>query len=249
MLKRALICILVLFFISGCSKSVATLPATPTPEATLSAVASALPAILPSLPAVTPTSSASPTPFTSFTVKPSVDNLKIRVNPGYLFEALMMVQQTDELTVMGTAPGNEWTYVKTVNGDEGWVFSELLTSNVDLAQIPVRQPKNTQVIKAQVLDVSGLPIQGVVFDVSQGGADGASTNTVVTDGNGIFYSFMPETASGAWTVTYSGIACDSNVWSDSTCTTYKPGFTGVLDPQTQTVTLPQTSGQLVFTYR
>ena len=247
MLKRALIYLLILVLITGCSKSVASLPPTPTKAATPIVGVSTLPAALPSLPAITPTSSASPTPFTSFIVKPAVDNLKIRTNPGLMFEAMVLLQQTDELTVMGAAPGNEWIYVKTADGTEGWVFAELLASSVDLTQIPIRQPKELKVIKGQVLDVSGLPIQGVVFDIKQGSE--ASSNTVVTDGNGMFYSFMPDSATGDWTVSYSGIACKSNVWADSTCTTYKPGFTGNLDPQTLNVTVPQNAGLLMFIYR
>jgi uncharacterized protein YgiM (DUF1202 family) len=250
MLKRALICVLTLLALSGCVKPAGTTtPSAATPNATSGASASQVPGVFPSLPAVTPTSSASPTPFTPFTVKPAVDNLKIRVNPGLLFEAIMMVQQTDELTVLGTAPGNEWTYIQTATGTEGWVFSELLQSNVNLSQVPVREPKGVVVIKGRVLDAGSAPIQGVGFDVTQGGAGEVSTNSVVTDANGNFYAFMPDTASGSWTVSYTAIACKSNVWSDTACTTYKQGYTGSVDPLTQSVSLPQTGNPLLFTWR
>jgi len=251
MLKRALICVLIVLALSGCVKPAAnTIPAATTPNATPGANASQMPAAFPSLPAVTPTSSASPTPFTPFTVKPGVDNLKIRVNPGLLFEALMMVQQTDELTVLGTAPGNQWTYIQTAAGTEGWVFSEFLQSSINLSQVPVREPKGVVVIKGRVLDASSTPIQGVGFDVSQGGGTSeASTNSVVTDTNGNFYAFLPDTASGTWTVSYTAIACKSNVWSDTACTTYKQGYTGSVDPLTQSVSLPQTGNPLLFTWR
>jgi hypothetical protein len=60
---------------------------------------------------------------------------------------------------------------------------------------------------------------------------------------------MPETASGTWTVTYTTTACTSNVWNDTTCTTYKAGYTGSIDPPTQTVTLPQSGNPLLFTWK
>jgi uncharacterized protein YgiM (DUF1202 family) len=240
---------MMLLALAACSKSAGNLQPAATSTIPAGATASSMPGVFPSLPAVTPTSSASPTPFTPFTVKPSVDNLKIRVNPGLLFEALIMVQQTDELTVLGTSPGNEWTYIKTADGTEGWVFSQLLQSSVDLAQVPVREPKGLVVIKGRVLDAGGVPIQGVAFDVSQGGAGDPSTNSAVTDANGIFYAFLPDTASGSWTVSYTAIGCKSNVWSDATCSTYKSGYTGSVDPLTQSVTLPQSGGPLLFTWR
>jgi len=243
MLKRVLILILIALALAACSKSASSAEAT----ATVAAAAST-PAAFPSLPAMTPTSSASPTPFTPFNVKPGVDNLKVRMNPGYLFEAWMMVQQTDTLTVLGKAPGGEWINVQTEGGVEGWVFAELLKSAVNLEQIPVLEPKDVVLIKGRVLDAAGTPIQGVGFDLKQGAEADASTNPVVTDANGDFYAFLPAETSGTWTITYTAIACKSNVWSDSTCKTYKAGYTGSVDPQTLTVSLPQ-SNPLAFTWK
>lgn len=245
MLKNTLICILFALVVSGCSKSAGSIAPTALPTS-----ASPIPQAFPSLPAiVTPTISVIPTPFTPFTVNPAVDNLNIRVNPGMLFEVLMMVQPADVLTVLGSAPGGEWTYVQTATGAEGWVHTELLQSNFDLAQTPVRDPKNVLLIKGRVIDASGIPIQGVGFDVSQGAAGEASTNSIVTDASGLFYSFLPITASGAWTVSYTSIACKSNVWSDIVCASYKTGYTGNVDPLTQTVNLPQSGDPLFFTWR
>ena len=113
----------------------------------------------------------------------------------------------------------------------------------------MREPKGLVVIKGRVVDAGGLPIQGAAFDVSMGGAGDPSTSSAVTDANGLFYAFLPDTASGTWTVSYTAIGCKSNVWSDSTCSTYKSGYTGSVDPVTQTVTLPQSGGPLLFTWR
>lgn len=243
MLKRVLILTLIALALAACSKSVSSAEATATV-----AVAASTPATFPSLPALTPTSSASPTPFTSFNVKPGVDNLKVRMNPGYLFDARMMVQQTDTLTVLGKAPGGEWINVQTADGVEGWVFAELLKSAVDLEQVPVLEPQEVILIKGRVLDAAGTPIQGVGFDIKQGAETDAPNNPVVTDANGDFYAFLPVGSSGTWTVTYTAIACKSNVWSDSSCKTYKAGYTGTVGPQSLTVSLPQSSS-LAFTWK
>ncbi len=249
MRKQYLLLIGIMLVVSGCSRSMGTLPPTPTVQNAIQAAVSTLPATFPTIPPVTPTSGASPTPFTSFTVKPSVDNLKVRVNPGYLFEALMMVQQTDELTVLGISPGNEWAFIKTADGTEGWVFSQFLTSTVDLTKVPVQEPKNVQVIKGRVIDISGLPISGISFSLIQTSSTETSGNTVQTDASGTFYAFLPDTAAGSWTLGFSGIGCTSIVWTDSTCSTMKPGFTGNIDPQALPVTVPQMGEPPVFTFK
>jgi hypothetical protein len=186
-------------------------------------------------------SAAAPTSFAPFTVKPSVDNLNVRANPGYLFEVLMMVQQTDSLTVMGVAPGKEWTYIKTESGVEGWVFTQLLQSSVDLTQVPVKEPKDIQTIKGRVTDASGTPIRGVELNIVPADQSDAPGNAVNTDANGEFFCYLPATAEGAWMASYTAIACESSVWSDSTCSTYKAGYTGTLDPQSMSITLPQSA--------
>ena len=244
MMKKCLILILMLLALSACSKSVDSLVPTATPNSAPNATQASSPV----LPAATSVSAASPTPFTSFTVKPTVDNLNVRTNPGYLFDALMMVHQADTVTVLATAPGHEWTYIQTQGGVEGWVFTQLLQSSVDLTQIPLREPKDAQLIKGRVTDASGAPIRGVGFNFAPSGQSDSPNNTVTTDINGDFYSYLPTSASGAWTVSYTAIACESNVWSDNTCSTYKTGYSGNVDPQTISITLPQ-SAILTFTWK
>jgi hypothetical protein len=165
-----------------------------------------------------------------------------------MFTALRLVNQTDTVTVLGSAPGHEWTFIKTEDGTEGWVFTLLLKSSVDLKQVPVRQPKEVQLIKGRVTDINGNPIPGVAFAAGEGVQDASSSNTASTDANGEFYFFIPSDVSGTWNVSYTGIACDSPVWSDSSCGTYKAGYTGTVEPSTGSVSLPQ-STPLNFTWK
>jgi uncharacterized protein YgiM (DUF1202 family) len=234
MLKQILLVVVSLLMVSACSKAASD----PPPTGTVAALTQTSAATFPTLPPQTPTASLSPTPFISFTVKPAVDNLKVRMGPGYLFEAWGMAQQTDTLTVLGKAPGGEWINVETAQGIKGWAFAELLTSAVDLAQVPVQTPTEVVTLTGRVLDGNGTPIQGVGFEIKQGSETEALTNAVVTDANGEFFSFLPVGTSGTWTITQNAIACKSNVWSDSTCSTYKAGYTGTVEPKTLTVTLP-----------
>jgi len=232
-MKKILVLLLVFLLLSACSKSADSV----TPTTTASSPAGTAQA---GSPAQAGTQvSAAPTSFAPFTVKPSVDNLNVRANPGYLFDILMMVQQTDSLTVLGTAPGHEWTYIKTESGVEGWVFTQLLKSSVDLTQVPVKEPTEVQIIKGRVTDASGTPIRGVELNITPGAQSDAPGNAVNTDANGDFFCYLPATSDGTWVASYTAIACESSVWSDSTCSTYKAGYTGTLDPQTISIILPQ----------
>lgn len=245
MIKRFVMFLLVILVASACSKSASPALPTITP---VSGTAAVPPTSLPPIPEQTPTSAASPTPFIAFNVNPSVDSLKLRLGPGYLFDALLLLNQDEVLTVQGKAPGGEWVFVETQGGVTGWVFAELLKSDVDLQATPIIEPGNTLTIKGRVTDINGTPIQGAGFEVKQGEGDSALTNTVITDAKGEFYSYMPVYVSGTWTLTYTAIACKSNVWADTKCSTYKPGYSGTVDPQSQTVTLPQ-SGMLAFLWK
>jgi hypothetical protein len=70
----------------------------------------------------------------------------------------------------------------------------------------------------------------------------------VTDSAGEFFSYLPSTASGVWTVTFAKVECDSNVWKDAGCKTYQDGYQGILSPLAMDVRLPQTD-VMEFTWK
>ncbi|MCS6993219.1 MAG: SH3 domain-containing protein [Anaerolineales bacterium] len=228
--------------LTACSKSAST----PLPTITTSATEGATALVLPPTPLPSATPAGTPTPFSPFQVNPSVDGLKLRVGPGFLFDALRLLDKNSTLTVQGKAPGGEWIRVTAQDGAQGWVFAELLTSPVDLQAVPVIAPEGLVVIRGRVFDVLGSPIQGAGFEIRPEGAE--SGTTAVSDSNGEFFAFLPPGASGTWTVTHTSVACKGNVWADSGCSTYKPGYSGIIEPKTRTVTLPQTE-PLEFIWR
>ena len=242
MTRRALLLLLIVLVISACSKPASETTPTATVAAGVVAPSAATPL---AVPAKTPTAGASPTPFTSFSVQPSVDTLKVRVNPGYLFDAAMLANKGDRLTVLGKAPGGEWLSIQTANGTKGWVFGLLVKSDIDIQRVPVIQPTDVQLIKGRVLDGNGTPIQGVGFEIKQGAGADAPTNVVMTDAEGEFYAYMPSNASGEWAISQTAISCLSNVWVDGSCSTYKTGYSGKVEPNTLNINLPQ-DGALTF---
>jgi hypothetical protein len=149
--------------------------------------------------------------------------------------------------VLGKAPGGEWIRVRTPEKVEGWVFWRLLLATVDVLEAPIIQPQNVPLIQGRVLDAGGTPIQGISFDVVQGKQTAIGNNSVLTDSSGEFFAFLPAASKGSWTVSQTGIACESNVWTDASCTYYKNGYKGKVDPPSVDVVLP-TTGVLQFTW-
>ncbi len=200
-------------------------------------------------PTVTATASITftPTQFTSFTAVTTAAEVRLRTGPGYLFPVLRQLAEGSTVTVLGKAPGGEWIRVRTAETMEGWVFWRLLNSTVNLTEAPVVQPQNVQRIHGRVVDGSGTPIRGVSFDVVQGIQTISGINPVLTDPAGEFFAFLPPDSHGIWTVKHTGIACDSNVWTDTGCSEYKNGYKGNVEPPAADVTLPY-EGVLEFTW-
>jgi hypothetical protein len=245
--RHFLLISLLVLALSACSKSASPPLPTITPPAG-SDTGTATPLVLPPTPAPSLTPAGSPTPFISFEVNPAVAGLKLRVGPGYLFDALRLLDLDTALTVEGKSPGGDWIKVKTAAGTQGWVFAELVKSDVDLQAIPVVEPQGIVVIKGRVVDVLGTPIQGVGFELKPQGAEASESTVAYSDVSGEFFAFLPADSSGAWTVTQTTVACKSNVWADEGCSTYKPGYIGTVEPNEQSVTLPQV-GMLEFSWK
>lgn len=240
-----------LFLITACTRPSKTYIPTILPSASPSqtVAATSVPTMAAALPALletaTPGQSLPPTPFVSFTVHSAVDGMLFRTNPGTLFDAMLMLGPDDALTVLGSAPGNEWIKVVMEDETEGWVFRQLLESELDLTQLPILQTENAQVITGKVTDTAGSPIQGVAFNITTEG----TTVVVVSDKNGDFYWFSPTDITGSWEISNSGIACESNVWSDETCATYKAGFTGLVEPTSRSIDLPYSGAPITFIFK
>jgi hypothetical protein len=220
--------------------TLAPTPTPPTPSLTASPTNSPAPT-------VTPTSTVMPTstPFVPFNAFSTAAAVNLRAGPVYLFPVLRSLKEGEAVAVLGKAPGGEWIRVRTPEAIEGWVFWRLLRANVSVEEAPVVEPQDAQRIQGRVVDGSGTPIQGVAFDVFQGVQTVVGNNAVLTDSTGEFFTFLPLSSHGAWTVKDSGIACDSNVWADASCTDYKNGYLGKVDPPSVDGTLPY-NGVLEF---
>lgn len=236
--------LLALLALSACSRSA---PETPISLSTLTITAS--PA-QPTTPTATltpiPTTTPSQTPYVPFYATAMLDNLMLRTNPGYLFPALLMLQQNTSLLVLGQAPGGEWIFVQMPTNEKGWVFAKLLVSDHPLDLIPFIQPENVQLVKGHVVDANNQLVNGVQFAITQGQGTNAPRNDAMTDANGDFYAFMPLTASGEWYVSYVAIACTSNRM-DANCN-WKSGIALQPEPAVTFITLPQ-AATLEFTWK
>ena len=265
---RILTLFVIILLLAGCGQPAApqpTEPPAPQPTQTELPAAPTEPVTEPTeepapLPEASPTTPPEPTatqqptamleptskPFVPFTVRMFVDNVNLRSNPGYLFPVLYKLMEGDEVEVQGMAPGGEWLYVKRLGTVSGWVFAKLVETSRDLQALPLIEPEEVQLVSGRLLNTSGTPISGVQFAVLRGiGAEGQRTDAS-TDVNGEFYAFLPLSASGPWRVSYTAIACTSNVM-DASCN-FLPGAGSKTEPETIEISLPY-SEQLQFTWQ
>ena len=224
--------LITLLVLAACSPSTPAPPAvTPTPEAS-----PALPATWTPSPPPTETPLPSPTPFKPFEAKALADNLNLRANPGYLFEVLQMLAKDTPFQVIAKSPGGEWIYVELADGKTGWVFAQLIATDQDLQQAPIREPEEVQLITGTVKNANGQPINGIQFMIQGAGASAPRTDAL-TDDSGIFYAFLPAASAGKWYVSFTAVSCAS-VTMDKDCNCLN-GECGTVEPALINVTLPQ----------
>ena len=190
------------------------------------------------------TSTPVPGPYIPYFVTTSADNVNLRTGPGTLFPVSRLLANGTRLQVVGNAPGGQWLYVLTDSNIYGWVLVSLV--KVGLGSSPLVPPGNVQIIKGQVLDLSGVAVSGIGFALTQGSGPKAPRSDATTDSNGLFYVYMPLSAIGGWQISYVSVACTSNTM-DANCRCVG-GICGRADPDSQQLTLPY-NGLLQFTWK
>lgn len=242
---------LILLLAAGCSNQptlppMPTLPVSAPPTSTPGPTLAVTPAPLqtltgPTQPAIEPPQ-GSPTPFTPFAASVAVDNLNLRQQPGHLSGILRMLMKDAPLSVLGQAPGGEWIYVQTTEGDRGWVYWQLISSPTDLRACPVVNPEGAQVVRGQLTNQAGRAVTGVQFALEQG----SQRTDATTDSDGIFYAFFPPSASGEWVASYVAIRCESSLMdADCSC---PAGLCNGTDPVSINFSLPS-EGTLTFVWK
>jgi N-acetylmuramoyl-L-alanine amidase len=64
------------------------------------------------------------------------DELNLRMGPTYDHPVFEVLVRGDELTVIGTNADDSWIEVQTATGQTGWVVTDLVNLNIDLATVP-----------------------------------------------------------------------------------------------------------------
>lgn len=236
--------LLALLLAAGCTRSAPPPPPSPTVQLFTPAFIESTPTLIATSLATAPAASAIPTqtltppPFAPFVVHSTEEPAKLHVGPGYLFDALRLVLKGEELTVQGQAPGGEWIQVETADGSQGWIYKGILEANSGFASAPIVEPEDVQVLRAKITDSLSLPISGIQFALTLG--DSQRTDAV-SDEQGDLYFYLPTDASGDWLIAYVAVDCTSNAYVDNSCSAYKPGYTGTVQPDSRPVTLPDDS--------
>ena len=144
-----------------------------------------------------------------------VQNANLRTQPGTLFPVSRVMPQGTRLQVLGLSPGKEWVYVLNDEGINGWVGIHIV-EDFPTGQFPTVEPEDVQRITGRVSDENGLSVSGIGYAVEQKNGFNTLRTDAVTDATGTFYAYLPQSASGVWTVSHVSISCTSNTM-DADC--------------------------------
>ncbi len=208
-MKRIICTLWVMFVMAGlvsaCTRSPVEEP-TPVPETSATPI---LHTATPRPPTSTP--QPSPTPFIPVTGKVNVASLNMRSGPSTVHDIVEVFSQGTGLKILGKTPGEEWALVEITGAESGWMSVPLLEIDADLETIPVVEPEGSLLVTGRVEGDDGLPIGDIKVTLFQGVGDDQSSTDAVTDSEGNFYTYLPETSQGEWTVQVVGYRCSSRI--------------------------------------
>jgi hypothetical protein len=188
---------------------------------------------------IEPTATIAPTstPYRPIFARVAVQTLVVRKGPSKVFSILHAYSENAILIVYGQAPGNgEWVLVETPDHLSAWAMVEFIEVQGDLKSVPYIEPVDAYKITGKVLDMSGNPVWGVGFAITQGSGVDEKRTDVQTDKNGVFTGYLPRTASGTWYVGYVSVNAKNNLLVDAF-----GNIKGSVVPAFQPLTLPQTN--------
>jgi len=258
MKKLTLYLILLLTLLASCSPS-ETLPREDQLATIVAKTLTAIPADYTQIPTLTETPAptvanlstpASPVPTIATAngpvyVRTIVQNVNLRTFPGTLFQVSRVMPQGTRLQVLGLSPGGEWVRVLNEEGINGWVGIHVVEV-FPLEQTPTVEPDDVRRVRGRVLDENGQPVSGIGFAIEQQSASNTLRTDAVTDADGMFYAYLPQSFSGVWTVSYVSVSCASNTM-DADCNCLN-NVCGTSFPLSATITLPVTES-LIFTWK
>jgi hypothetical protein len=246
-LIRSAVCLVLMFmFIAGCSTGL-PLPKPATPTAPPTAVPPTDTPEPPTPTAVPPTDTPQPSPTPTPTqvvetaqARLSESIVNLRTGPGYAFPVVKRLNGQPKVIVLGTVQGNDWVYVDA-SPEKGWVpVKYLQIYGIDIfTTLPLIEVKDAFLVQGKLTDTSGAPISAVTFSLVQ---SGLNRTDAVTGADGIFYAYLPSTATGTLTVSVTNVNCVSRIM-DKDC-----NYSGHFSPTYTHVLLPQAE-PLVFTYK
>jgi SH3 domain-containing protein len=241
-------CTGLLLAVVGCAPVARPLASdTPVPGSTFTAIPTltATPVSLPTVSATAPTPADEGTSTSPYFAVVSAENVNLRTHPGTVFPVRLLLAKGTRVQVLGHAPGGEWLYVQTDTNVNGWLLYWLVNGGHDGGPTPLVEPADVQIIRGKIVDRAGIPVSGIGFAVTQGSGPNAPRTDATSDDSGLFYAYLPKSASGEWYISYVSVACTSNTM-DAKCNCI--GACGTADPPGVTVALPS-EGILQFNWK
>ncbi len=179
-------------------------------------------------------------PYQVISTKVTAGPINFRNGPGTIFSVANTYAIGSVFQVYAKDPGDGWIFVRTANDAYGWVDVRFVEQGLDLTKIPAIIPPNVYIVSGRLLDQVGLPADFVQFAIVQGSGDATLRTDAITNKDGMFYAYLPSTATGTWTVSFVAYGCGYPATSNC-------DRSGTVTPVSQNITMPQTN-LLQFTW-
>jgi uncharacterized protein YgiM (DUF1202 family) len=73
----------------------------------------------------------------------AVEGARLRAGPGTVYRILTSYARGTELEVLGRSPSGNWLLVASPNGVHGWISMELVSTGIEVDELPRVKPPPT----------------------------------------------------------------------------------------------------------
>ncbi len=155
-------------------------------------------------------------PPASLTAEVLGERVNLRDGPSTLHTITGMVPRYVHVSLIGKAPGDEWVFIQTAQGETGWLSTHYLLLHGSMSRLPDIPTGDSYIVAGEVVDGHGNGINGVNLAVYQGEGEDLLRTDAISDASGKFYAYLPVRLGGQWTVEVVGVRCSSWIM-DTSC--------------------------------
>jgi len=162
-------------------------------------------------PSATQTREPTPTPPSSFSATINANYALLRSGPSSMHQPILRYPYETTVTITGKATGDEWVFVQVPDQNTGWLSVQYLDLEYPLSAVPVQAAADTDLIYGIIQDSTGSRLAGVGISVCIDLCYQSHRTDAVSNQNGEFFAYVPNTTGDQLRVFVSSVDCWSSI--------------------------------------